>query len=163
MEWTEPDLAVGSMDVRALYPSLTHNQAINMTYMAAMESQVRFDNLDYVEISKFINVLTTNQQRVDMQLDQVIPQRTKDRGRKPGLGFLQSDTYKDKEPKWFPPNRSPNILEKKKLWAWSLSLSVKLVLENHYYTKNGITYKQIEGGPIGLDITGELAELIMSF
>lgn len=78
-------------------PPITHEKAVELTYLAAMGSEIRFDNLDFTGISRFIYILASNNQRVEMQVDQVIPQRTKERGRKQVIVFLETDSYNGSE------------------------------------------------------------------
>ena len=65
---------------------------------------------------------------------------------KPGMAYLESETYiskkREREPneknKWIWRNkRTPNTQQKRKLVALTLMAAVEAVLENHVYNFNG--------------------------
>ena len=47
--------------------------------------------------------------------------------------------------------------------AEAIGIVVKAVMTNHVYQFNNIIGKQSSGGPIGLDLTGDLAQVLMSW
>ena len=91
-----------------------------------------------------------------------------DRG-KPGLAFLDSDTYTRTENgvktkgvnKWvWNKAKKPSALQRKKLIALALMSAAKTVLENHVYNFNRELYWQKKGGSIGEDFTNLSASLL---
>ena len=52
-------------------------------------------------------------------------------------------------------------LEKAKLIAKVIEISIKVINENHVYKFNGKIYKQGKGGATGLRLTGLLARVAM--
>ena len=53
-------------------------------------------------------------------------------------------------------------MEKKRIFGKMLELAVRTVMENHVYQHYGRFYKQSRGMPIGLRLSGVVAELIMN-
>ena len=47
--------------------------------------------------------------------------------------------------------------------AEALNIVIKVIMKNHVYECNNETKKQKEGGPIGLELTGELAKVLMNW
>ena len=45
--------------------------------------------------------------------------------------------------------------------ALLLGEAVETIMGNHLYRFDGKVYRQVEGGPIGLELTGVVADLVM--
>ena len=84
-------------------------------------------------------------------------------GRKPGIAYLDSDLDRNKEEKWdwSGKRKNPTQLQKKIMIARAMEIVVKTIMSNHLYQFDGKVYKQAEGGPIGMEVTGVLARLVM--
>ena len=61
------------------------------------------------------------------------------------------------------PERKPNRHEKHKMFAVGICIGVKLVMGNHIYRFGGELRRQNDGGPIGVELTGALADLFMLY
>ena len=59
------------------------------------------------------------------------------------------------------PERRPTALERRKMFALLLEILVLKVMNNHCYSVNGANKVQLEGGPIGLKLSGALAKVVM--
>ena len=77
------------------------------------------------------------------------------------MSSLQHDEYETRHSKWAEPIRQPNEVEKRKLVIHALRIMIQFVMENHTYRFNGQIRKQTKGGPIGLDLTGSIAQVFM--
>ena len=55
----------------------------------------------------------------------------------------------------------PNKNEVKAMLAEALSIGVKISMKNHIYRFNNETRVQMDGGSIGVELTGELSEMEM--
>ena len=158
--WTTGKLVVGSLDVVAMYPSITHEQAVGSVYRAALRSKLKFQGLDHDEIGKYIAIKTKSEER--NKFKECLPQRhSEGQGRQPDVGYLETNKGQNKRLKWRPAQRQATETEKRELWAWALSLMVGDCIKNHIYSKNNTTYIQVEGLPIGNIISGELAQTVM--
>ena len=60
-----------------------------------------------------------------------------------------------------PVNKDPGDYEKKKMLAEAITIAVCFVMKNHMYTFNGEVKRQQRGGPIGLGLTGDVAQVFM--
>ena len=58
-------------------------------------------------------------------------------------------------------DRRPNHEEERKMVALALKKGIQAVMKNHLYQSGGRVYKQTEGGPIGLQVTGAVARAFM--
>ena len=59
------------------------------------------------------------------------------------------------------PERSPTRGEKRQMLALLLELMIVRVMGNHAYSFNGTNKLQLDGGPIGLKLSGALAKVVM--
>ena len=57
-----------------------------------------------------------------------------------------------------PPVRSPNEVEKRKMIGKMIEIMAVVGMENHVYKFENIIRKQKSGGPIGLSLTGDIAD-----
>ena len=64
---------------------------------------------------------------------------------------------------WLPPERLPNEEEKKRMFAMAVIAGVMGVMDNHCYRFNGQTRRQADGGSIGNQLTGEVADVVMAW
>ena len=65
---------------------------------------------------------------------------------------------KDDEPIIIPPKRTPDKVEEKKMLAKTVQMMALLGMENHVYKFANVLCKQKSGGPIGLALTGDIAD-----
>ena len=151
------DYSVGSMDVSALYP----NCKVNLTSKSIIEcfksSGQIFNNIDREFLVKTVSVLTGGNCQIN-SLNQFlqIPYRTT---------TLKSFLKRRSERQFRgPPQREAGDLTNSQvntLLGIASSISVKTVMENHFFTIGGKIYKQSEGSPIGVDLSVESASLSM--
>ena len=62
---------------------------------------------------------------------------------------------------WEKPKSQPNSETLRKLFGLAIKTMILACMQNHLYQFKGIKRLQKEGGPTGLDLTGELADLFM--
>ena len=65
------------------------------------------------------------------------------------------------ETKWIPLPREYSKKEGKVLVAKAIMIGIETSFSEHVYKFNGDLYKQMEGGAIGVRLTGEVARVIM--
>ena len=68
---------------------------------------------------------------------------------------------KDKKEKYSKPKRKPTEAEESKLFGKALEIMIVATLKNHVYQFNNKIRLQNKGGPIGLKLTGEVADCVM--
>jgi hypothetical protein len=157
------DLVVISQDVKALYPSLDWEDVIEIVGKLIEETDVKFENMDYRVLGKYLAIHLTPEEITKNNLKTVIPKRVKSGGPTPGMAYLESDLDRNKQEKWSwkGKRKVPSSLQKKRMLARAMEVAVRVILSNHLYQFNGIVYRQQKGGPIGLELTGVLARMTM--
>ena len=68
---------------------------------------------------------------------------------------------KKKATVWLKPRRNPTTTEQRKLFGRALELMLITCMNNHVYHFNNKFRIQKQGGPIGLKLTGEIADCLM--
>ena len=62
---------------------------------------------------------------------------------------------------WKKPERKPTGIEENKMFGKALELMLTTCMDNHLYQFNNEVRIQSKGGPIGLRLTGEIADCMM--
>ena len=136
------DIIVGSADVKALY---IHVEGVDTDelgfYLALNLSEVELEKLGLLP---YCQTLKTR------------------RGRPPVItGCAMSDTRDKRFQPWLPPSRAVHELVVRKMLTEALRIVLIFIMKNHLYTfDNGIRL-QSKGDPIGLQLTGVLAQHFM--
>ena len=158
-----PELVIGSMDVKALYPSLDIDHSSQIIEKLISESQVNFD-CDVLDMALHIAATNTQLQINNYGLKEVIHTRRFKHGVRPTI-ISKSVTGTEKEREesnsWIPPVRAPTLAETKQMLALVISQAVNLVMKSHVYTNSDTIWKQLFGGAIGIRATCEVAKLVM--
>ena len=68
---------------------------------------------------------------------------------------------KKNQVKWLKPKRKPTEKEQRSMLGKALELLIITCMDNHAYKFGNIVRVQKEGGPIGLKLTGEIADCLM--
>ena len=63
--------------------------------------------------------------------------------------------------KWLKPTRNPTLKEERKLFGKALDFLLVTCMNNHIYQFENKIRVQKQGGPIGLKLTGEIADCLM--
>ena len=88
-------------------------------------------------------------------------------GRCPGMttaeimGKLYREEGEDVQSLFNPPKRQPTDGEKKIMLAQVVRVAMLAVLQNHTYHFNKVARLQSDGGPIGLELAGAMARVVM--
>ena len=64
---------------------------------------------------------------------------------------------------WLQPERVPTEEERKRMFTMAVIAGVMGVMDNHCYRFNGQTRRQADGGSIGNQLTGEVADVVMAW
>ena len=146
-----------SMDVKALYPSMSWDAIVTAVKEMIMESGLLIESLDWREIGKYIAVMVPTEVIEREGLTNSVPKRKGRPGKERTINFLQS---KKNDQKWTVA-RKPGVRQQKKMLALVISAGVKMVMSNHTYKVGDIFYHQAEGGAIGLELTGAVSRPFM--
>ena len=68
---------------------------------------------------------------------------------------------KKKVQEWLKPVRYPTLSEQRKLFGKALEIMLVTCMDNHVYQFDNKVRVQNKGGPIGLKLTGEIADCLM--
>ena len=120
---------------------------------------MKLESVNTWEVVKYIAIVATKEEIEELSLQNVIPKRTTNRGRKPTINFLKSD--KTDAERWIPTGVEPDQNQQRALVALALAHCVEVVMTNHTYKLGDKVYLQSDGGPIGLEATGAVARAVM--
>ena len=154
---------IGSTDVKALYPSLDIPFTVDMVGKVFYESAVNIAGVDYEELGLYISLNRTEGEIEALGLGSVCPKRrNKGRGRPPKItgSGIKAEKVERFQP-WVAPVSAPNEREQRVMLTEALKIGMLVVMNNHLYTFNGHTYRQESGGSIGLELTGNIAQVFM--
>ena len=151
---------IGSTDVKALYPSLDIPFTIDRVCEVIYNSDIKFEGMWYEEIGMYLAINHDARHLAHIGLDQVCPTRSTNRGRPPTVQSMRN-SFEERCSKWIPPIRQPSDNEKRTMIVEALRILMRMVMTNHDYTFQGEIKKQSSGGPIGLDLTGSIAQIFM--
>ena len=84
------------------------------------------------------------------------------RGRRVTLAYLERGTDAKGRQKWdWSTWTAPNLIQKKKMMSMLMGAVITMIMTNHLYIFDGKVYHQEKGGPIGLEITGVIADVVL--
>ena len=159
---------VGSMDAKALFPSLQVHETATKIREVFETSQLKIEGIDWLEAGKLLAICTEEKELKDLGLEDVVcSRRSNGRGRRiqittsEVMGKLWCDDHVTSL--FDPPRRQPNKREEVKIFGKILEIMIIAVMKHHIYTFNGETRLQSDGGPIGLELTGALARVYMIY
>ncbi|KAL8613584.1 hypothetical protein ACOMHN_022003 [Nucella lapillus] len=159
----ENDVVIGSLDVKALYPSLDVGFTAEIVAKEYRESQFEIEGIDYREVGLYLAISKTERELENLGLLEFCPRRKTKLGRPPVITGKATTSSKDEERyrPWKLPNKVPNKDVKKTMMSEALRVAIEYIMKNHVYKFNNTVKKQSQGGPIGLELTGELAAIFM--
>ena len=152
-------------DVEQLYPSLHAVEVAEIVYKAMLDTEVKFDNMEWLEACKYIALTSTAQECRLGPLKRILPIRRKVNGVRPGITG-EDPLSKDSgcQEQWEFKDLGSNGLtgrEKKLVLAKVMKTAVLAIFKTHTYSFGAKYYLQSKGGPIGLRSTCCVARLIM--
>ena len=152
-------LVVGSVDVKALYPSLDISFTIEKVCEMFQESGVNVEGMDYDEVGLYLSLNISKERRIQLGVDEVCPSPE---GVVPS--FVKNGMIEDRGKRfqmWRLPDKEPTANQKRKMLTECIRIALTIVMENHMYTFDNKIRKQTSGGAIGLTLTGTLAQIFM--
>ena len=149
--------------MEALYPSLDIEFTINKVCELFYESTVSVEGINYKELSLYLSLNKNDVELQDMGLGNVCPKRKRRRGPRPsitGCGTINKDS--DRHEPWIFPNISRiDDGVKRRMFVEAMRIVLLVVLKTHAYEFAGQLKKQKEGGAIGNELTGTIAQVFM--
>ena len=107
-EETRTKCKIISMDVKALYPSMSWPEIVKAVKEMIMNSKMEIMNVDWVELGKYLAVMMTREEIEAEGLSHVIPKTRGIRLRRITINYLQQKKNADK---WLPA-RKPGVRQK---------------------------------------------------
>ena len=154
---------IGSADVKALYPSLDIDFTAEKVSEMFLESELTVD-VDSKELGLYLSLNMTKDEIEQENLSRYCPERRKTQGRKPTItGCAVNDNDEIRYGPWKEPEMCPDESTKKKMMATALKIVIKFIMKNHLYVFDNEIRKQMKGGPIGLELTGDVAQIVMAW
>ena len=159
---TGEDAVVISLDVKALYPSMDIELTADVVYQLFLERGPTVDGVDASQVGHYLALMMKPEKLREKGLADYCHTRKTNRGRPPTITGCAMREERDKRMKpWNPPRRRPDAETTRRMLAEALRISILFVMQNHVYKCDGVIRKQSSGGPIGLELTGDLAQVLM--
>ena len=94
------DMIIGSLDVNALYASINMKQAVQLTREAALNSNCRWEGIDYRWALIYLALTLKPWERVKYKMVDVIPRRLSKKNNPPTIATVETDEVKER---WYYP------------------------------------------------------------
>ena len=154
---------IGSMDVKALYPSIDIEFAVEKCVEMIVESKMNFENVNADELGLYLS-LTVNRTELEKENLTGYSATRKRVGKNPtitGCGTKGKET--ERWVCWNRPLVKPEGEELRRTVAYALGVAMRTVLKNHIFRFNDEIRKQTNGGAIGVKAAGDIAALFMTW
>ena len=160
-DYMVPMVCVGT-DAINLYPSLDVDKVCQEVLLGIRQADIKWEEIDYIEATRYICLNWSAEECRKSCLSRVLPRRRGKKGTIPGVRGAgpRGPTRGDQE-QWEFPTVKLEEWERNEILAVVVSIAVKAMFKKHYYSFNGRTYHQNNGGPIGVRGTCAVARLCM--
>ena len=166
------NVTAGSLDVKALYPSLDQTGASEAVSKFVLESKVDLEGVNWREVQTNVASNMDEHELKRRKIVKLVPKRLWTRGFRPGkttselstkLPEVSSTTSIPKVSKWAETDPDSDLSEEDKrlLFSLALGIAVRVVFRHHLYSFAGKSRRQSKGGPIGLRLTSLVARIVM--
>ena len=145
-----------SMDVHALYPSMSVEQCKLAVMELIINSELVLENFDWWEAAKYVMVMYSPEEIEEHGLTDVIPKRTKKSRVKLTVNCLK----KVDDSEWIR-GASPTSAQIKTLIGLVVCAGVEVTFTNHVYLKGDDIWLQMFGAPIGLELSCAIHHPVM--
>ena len=148
-----------SMDVKALYPSVSWDEIIKSVKWIILKSKMVIEDVNWMEVGKYLAVMMAKEEINEEGLSHVIPKREGEGVRLRNI-TINCLRQKRNNNKWLPARR-PGVRQKQKMLALAVGYGVYTTMSCHTYKVGDEVYQQLGGGSIGLELTGAVARPFM--
>ena len=167
----EEGLCIGSLDVKALYPSLVIKHCAKITHDRIIRSGMKFDNVDLKWACIYIALNCQYHEVVRAGLHPFVPTRRTKSGRPPTVKTINVDEknqkVKEKDQDWdkdrwkWPKVEQIRPEDSLRIMAKVVEVMINACFESHIYKWDITIRRQKVGGAIGGRATGALAKITM--
>ena len=128
------------------------------------EIDIEEESIDMYHLGLYLVLTMSDDELNERGWKDYCPTRRNTLGRKPTLTGQATTAKEKKENVWYPPKCSnPDESTRKSMVAKALEIGINAVMRTHVYKFAGETRAQKQGGAIGLELTGEIAGVFMSW
>ena len=160
----EEKVSIGSADVKALYPSIDIEFAVEKVGEMMEKSPLSIEGVNEKEVGLYLALNKKEEELKKLNLLDVCPRRKTNRGRPPSMtGCATSEKEENRHKPWKEPERNPGEDTKRKMMIEAMKIALTFVMKNHVYKFDDELKQQNKGGPIGLELTGVIAQILMSW
>ena len=149
------------MDVCKMFPSMVASDVARVVREEYSRARLEVEVNDN-ELSLALAILVSREEVEGLGLGDVVCKRK--RNGRPILittKWITGERGGQAENLFHDPERNPTPGERRQMLALLLEVMILKVMGNHAYSFNGINKLQLEGGPIGLKLSGALAKVVM--
>ena len=114
-------------------------------------------NVNWRELGKYLAVMMTDEEIETEGLQSAIPKRKNPNTRSITINYLQDDKNDDK---WYH-GRKPGRLQQRRMISLAVTIGIYQVMSQHTYKVGDVCHLQMEGGAIGLELTGAVSRAFM--
>ena len=126
------------------------------------KSEVEMEGLDSEEIGLYLALNMDEKELANKDIAQFCPTRKTKKGAPPTITGCAMKKDPDKRMKpWIEREKIPSKRQTKHLLAEALRIVILFIMRNHIYQFDDQIKKQNDGGPIGLELTGDIAQIFM--
>ena len=162
-DMSKPLVIIGS-DVVSLYPNLTWESAGEAVYHTIVDSDIVWQGVNFKEGVRYLALCRGYDWCLKSNLHRVLPWRRYAHGSWPGItGEGPMGPTSDDEEQWCFSNVQLTDLEKKRIIGEIMRLSVEVSFKTHVYSFRTASFKQKDGGPIGMRSTCAIARVSMGY
>ena len=158
----EGKLIVGSADVDKLYPSIDVDFAARAVADTFKDSNMKLENVKEEDLGLYLALNLKYEELLQMNIAQYCPTRKNRVGAPPVITGCATQKSREARMKpWNPPIRVPDEETLKKMFGEALRIIITFIMKNHLYKFDSKIKKQAKGGAIGLELTGDVAQICM--
>ena len=132
----DADLCIGSLDVKALYPSLKIKECARICREEVMKSEVVFEGVDYRWATQYLALSYTHAEINARRLNTVVPVRRYKFGQRPTISRIMDDE-KGERWRWCKNPDKYNPTEKRLIMAHVVETMVIATFNDHFYRWDG--------------------------
>ena len=175
-------MILASMDIKKWYQSTLAKPSAKVIKKMIINSGLEFEGIDYDAISKYLAEHMTKEEIEEESFEEIIHRKNENvkkskKSKKKNTKILETNDVTlvdddgaptahkmdeiENQETFLKPIRNPTNLEKRNMLAKSVEIMIIATLENHIYKFGNEIRRQNEGGPIGLALTGEIADCYM--
>ena len=125
------------------------------------KSDIKWSDIDKTQLVRYVAMNFTRDELKKAKLSEIVPEPMSTTTTNSMANPKDRAKETDGASQFKPVTRRPNPKELKKLIAYAVAAGVKVCMNNHYYTINGTLRRQLKGGAIGSELTGDVSRNYM--